>query len=282
MPHTRRRAPRPRRRPRPRPRPRRRRRAARRPSSTTGSGKFHDVDAQGPGDPAGPISGLLVTDLDQDGRADLVAPSAAGRVAGRGGTPRRGRPRRRRRSTLRAVPDRRVERCAIGHRRRPRPRRPARPGRPVAAPATHGDRRSPAWARNEGQRLGARASSRSAQDEPRRLAGLALADLVGDPLPDLLLVRDGAAARLARNLGNGHHWLALELGGRWKIKPEHMRTNSHGLGTRVHRRRAGAPRPLRPHHARRPAWRSRSARSCSAWAERRSADLRPRCAGPTA
>ena len=38
---------------------------------------------------------------------------------------------------------------------------------------------------------------------------------------------------VARNLGNGHHWLALQLGGHWRVKPELMRTNSHAIGTRV-------------------------------------------------
>jgi ASPIC and UnbV len=38
---------------------------------------------------------------------------------------------------------------------------------------------------------------------------------------------------VARNLGNGHHWLALLLGGHWRVKPELMRTNSHAIGTRV-------------------------------------------------
>ena len=34
-------------------------------------------------------------------------------------------------------------------------------------------------------------------------------------------------------LGNGQHWLAMRLGGYWRVKPELMRTNSHGIGTRV-------------------------------------------------
>ena len=38
---------------------------------------------------------------------------------------------------------------------------------------------------------------------------------------------------MARNLGNGHHWLALQLGGHWRVKPELMRTNSHAIGTRL-------------------------------------------------
>ncbi len=58
-------------------------------------------------------------------------------------------------------------------------------------------------------------------------------DLIGDPLPDILVVRPGEPPALARNLGNGNHWLALGLGGHWRVKPERMRTNSHAIGVRV-------------------------------------------------
>ncbi len=60
-----------------------------------------------------------------------------------------------------------------------------------------------------------------------------LADLVGDPLPDLLTIHDGGPPQLMRNLGNGNRWLALELGGRWKFSFDQMRTNPHGLGARL-------------------------------------------------
>src|SRR5207302_7645961 len=43
-------------------------------------GRFHAVDLEGL-DTSGPVSGLLVTDLDKDGHADLVALSPSGRVA---------------------------------------------------------------------------------------------------------------------------------------------------------------------------------------------------------
>ncbi len=58
-------------------------------------------------------------------------------------------------------------------------------------------------------------------------------NLVGDALPDLLMIRPGEPPALARNLGNGQHWLAFRLGGYWRTKPELMRTNSHGIGTRI-------------------------------------------------
>ena len=87
------------------------------------------------------------------------------------------------------------------------------------------------WARNEGKRLTAKELLVTL--ETPGVEGLALADLVGDPLPDILVTRAGAAPAVARNLGNGHHWLALQLGGHWRVKPELMRTNSHAIGTRV-------------------------------------------------
>jgi hypothetical protein len=69
--------------------------------------------------------------------------------------------------------------------------------------------------------------------EPKPLIGLAFADLMADPLPELLLWRDGQPPLVARNLGNGHHWLAIDLGGHWEIFPKRMRTNPHGLGTKI-------------------------------------------------
>src|SRR5208337_3770346 len=47
------------------------------------------------------------------------------------------------------------------------------------------------WARNEGKRLAARELLVTL--ETTGVEGLALADLVGDPLPDLLVARAGAA-----------------------------------------------------------------------------------------
>jgi tetratricopeptide (TPR) repeat protein len=100
----------------------------------------------------------------------------------------------------------------------------------VGLPAGN-DAPAPAWARNEGKRFATRSLGLGL--EPPGLVGQTLADLVGDPLPDLLVVKPGEAPRLAKNLGNGHHWLALELGGHWRPKPELMRTNPHALGTKL-------------------------------------------------
>ena len=64
-------------------------------------------------------------------------------------------------------------------------------------------------------------------------SGFALVDLVDDALPDLLIIADGVPPRIAANRGNGRHWLALDLSGRWRTGADHMRTNPHGRGARV-------------------------------------------------
>jgi tetratricopeptide (TPR) repeat protein len=90
------------------------------------------------------------------------------------------------------------------------------------------------WARNDGAKLSQTTLPVGPfPDGVSRLSGLALADVLGDGLPDLVLTADGVGPMVARNLGNGMHWLGLDLGGRWKTSFDHMRTNPHGLGTRV-------------------------------------------------
>ena len=98
---------------------------------------------------------------------------------------------------------------------------------------TQADRLAPlAWARNAQEALIPQDLPTSPDGEGRSV-GIAFGDLIGDGLPDLFTARDGEAPRLARNLGNGMHWTALGLGGRWKVGPDQMRTNPEGLGTRV-------------------------------------------------
>ena len=80
---------------------------------------------------------------------------------------------------------------------------------------------------------GSQSSRFRCEPEMPGLAGIAAVDLVGDPLPDIFILRPGDKPVLARNSGNGQHWLAIRLGGYWRVKPELMRTNSHGIGTRV-------------------------------------------------
>ena len=72
----------------------------------------------------------------------------------------------------------------------------------------------PAWARNEGTRFVVETLPLAL--ESPGLDGLTAVDLVGDALPDVLVVAPGEPPAIARNLGNGHHWMALALGGHWQ------------------------------------------------------------------
>lgn len=175
-----------------------------------------------------PLSGLLVTDFDRDGRADLVAVSPTSRVtAWKNAKPSSSAASNTQKFAFEFWPtDARLWRSAIAA-DLDLDAWPDLLGLPVPAEAEQ-----PAWARNEGNRL-APSPLPIGPDEPAPLVGLTLADLVGDPLPDLLLIRDGEGPRLATNLGNGHQWLALDLGGRWRVRPEFSRTNPHGLGLRL-------------------------------------------------
>jgi hypothetical protein len=183
-------------------------------------GKFHQVD---PGDlkSVDGVSGLLTIDLDSDGRPDLVAPGAGGKVA-----------------AWRNITERTTSEAT-------RIRFEAWPSNAESRRSAQGidldlDGRVDllglasadiSWARNETKRLAGR-SLPIKLDDPRADGVLAV-DLVGDPLPDLLVVRPGQSPALARNPGNGNHWLALQLGGHWGVKPQLMRTNSHGIGAKL-------------------------------------------------
>lgn len=177
---------------------------------------------------SGAVSGLAVVDIDADGRPDLVAPSPAGTVAVWRNATRR---------SLAADLLPAFERFACN----------ARGWRSAAvadldldgrfdlvgllARPAEGTQPSPPvmWARNEATRL-------AVADPPILVEpadGLAVVDLSGDPLPDLLVVPSGQAPILAKNLGSGHRWLALDLTGRWRVKPELMRTNPHAVGARA-------------------------------------------------
>ena len=175
-----------------------------------------------------PNSGLLVTDLDADGRIDLVAPSAQGRVlAWRNTTVR----------TTSKETELTFEPWPINATRWRAAQavdldldgRPDLLGLPAAS-SKSGDVILPSWVCNEGKRYAATLPLRL---ETTGVEGLAVADLVGDPLLDILVIPPGEPPTLSRNLGNGQHWLALQLGGHWHVKPELMRTNSHAFGTRV-------------------------------------------------
>jgi tetratricopeptide (TPR) repeat protein len=171
--------------------------------------------------------GLLVTDLDKDGKSDLVCVSAEGAV------------------TL-------LRNATVGSKPAEEPRWenwPTDARRWACATAADVDLDTwpdlvglalgprggaIAWARNEGTRLAEQWPwGRSEPRSDAAPAGFALVDLVGDALPDLLVLSDDGPPRIATNGGNGRSWLALALSGRWKAGADHMRTNAHGLGARV-------------------------------------------------
>jgi hypothetical protein len=188
-------------------------------------GQFHVVKLEVPSE-TGQVSNLLVLDFDKDNHPDIVSFDPKGRVAPwRNRTDRNAQPpvyafdlwptdARQWRSALVADMDLDGSFDLVG------------------SPASG---TIPVWARNEGSRLAAQPLSLGPEsgESPADLAALTVADFVGDPLPDVLLVRAGEAPRIARNLGNGHHWLALDLAGRWKTGNDHMRTNPAGLGARI-------------------------------------------------
>ncbi|MDR3633477.1 MAG: CRTAC1 family protein [Isosphaeraceae bacterium] len=193
-------------------------------------GRFHGAKAPLEAiKPDALVSGLLVVDLDTDGLADLVVPDSVGPVtAWRNRSRRTGSGdaklafeswpcnARQWRAGLLADLDLDGALDALG----------------LPAPSKT---QTPIWARNDGRRLDARELALG-PDGPSAPAvqGITFADFVGSPLPDLLLVKDGEGPRLAQNLGNGRHWLTIQLGGRWKADhKKHMRTNPHGIGTRV-------------------------------------------------
>jgi tetratricopeptide (TPR) repeat protein len=174
-------------------------------------------------------SGLLVTDFDADGRADMVAPTGGRVLAWRNTTER----------TTAEATKLTFETWPInsGRWRSAQAVDLDLDGRfdllGTPAQARGKDVILPTWARNEGKRFATRSLSIRLSDSAAAAEGLSAFDLVGDPLPDLLVIRDGEAPALAENKGNGQHWLSLKLGGHWRVKPELMRTNSHAIGTRV-------------------------------------------------
>jgi tetratricopeptide (TPR) repeat protein len=191
-------------------------------------GQFHESEVKGISSTAS-ISGLLVTDFDADGRSDLVAAAPEGRVLAWRNTSDR---------SIAGSTNLVFEPWPIDATRWRAAQAidldldgwPDLLGLPTAS-SKLGDVVLPSWARDEGKRFAAK-SLALGLEEPG-LDGLIAVDLVGDPLPDILVIRPGAAPALARNLGNGNHWLALNLGGHWQTPKVMMRTNSHGIGTRV-------------------------------------------------
>jgi tetratricopeptide (TPR) repeat protein len=191
-------------------------------------GQFHQAPVNGLA-ATGAVSGLLVTDLDSDGKADLVASSATASVLAWRNTTEPTTTVATELSfaswPLNASSWSAVQALDLDLDGRPDllglPTDPSKPGEVVL----------PAWARNEGKRH--TAATLPVRLESSGVEAVAAVDLVGDPLPDILVLRPGESPALARNQGNGQHWLSLQLGGHWGVKPKLMRTNSHAIGTRV-------------------------------------------------
>ena len=93
---------------------------------------------------------------------------------------------------------------------------------------------APRWARNAVTRYETQPLAFGPiGDRPLPVIALSAATLVGDALPDIVFRRPGEPPRIAANRGNGSHWLAIDLSGRWKTSHDQMRTNSEGLGARL-------------------------------------------------
>ena len=186
-------------------------------------GRFHRR-RPGPRGRGQRLRGLLAADFDKDGRTDLVA-ARAGLRPPSGGTPRS---RAADGFKLAFERDQRPG-CRAGRRHlvRPGPRHLARLLALAGGDASVVE--APSWVRF-GEPIRPRSRPLALAPDPAGVGavrGLALANLVGDALPDLILWRDGQAPTVAANLGNGRHWLALDLGGRWKTDFDLMRTNPH-------------------------------------------------------
>jgi tetratricopeptide (TPR) repeat protein len=184
-------------------------------------GKFHAVELKDLTSTE-PVSGLIVTDFDKDGRADVAMLSTTAVVKAW------------RNTTDELTTD------ALTWQPWPTDSRTWRMGIAadldldswsdlVGLPAKS-EVPTLDWARNDGKRL---INQLLPFVNTQPLAGFTLADLVDNPLPDLLVLADDSPPRVARNLGNGEHWLALDLGGRWKVHPDYMRTNPNAIGTRI-------------------------------------------------
>ncbi len=191
-------------------------------------GRFREAAILGPA-AMRETSSLLATDFDADGLADLVGPGTDGTMhAWRNVT---------RRTTAEATAIAFGTWPINGARWRSAlaidldlDGRPDLLGLPAPSP-NRGEIDLPAWARNEGSRFVV--ETLPVAIESPGLDGITAVDLVGNELPDVLIVRAGEPPVIARNLGNGNHWMSLALGGYWRVRPELMRTNSHGIGTRV-------------------------------------------------
>jgi hypothetical protein len=188
-------------------------------------GRYHTAAVKGT-EPGFGALGLLVTNLDRDGIADLVTLDADRQVSGWNNRTRRDG------STVSVEFERwpcnaRSWRCALAA------DLDLDGSTDLLGLPSSSELPIPAWVRNEGTRLTAAALPLEPDPAPAAsIQGMRLADTTGDSLPDLIVAGEGEAPRVARNLGNGNHWLALTLSGRWTSYGR-LRSNPHGTGARV-------------------------------------------------
>jgi tetratricopeptide (TPR) repeat protein len=191
-------------------------------------GQFHRQPITGL-ETARAVTGLLGTDLDSDGKTDLVAASASAAVLAWRNTTQ---------PAAHADINLSFETWPINasHWRTASALDVDLDGRPDllgarSAQGKAGEPALPVWARNAGKRH--TVAALPLHLDSTDIEAVAAADLVGDPLPDVLVLRSGESPVLARNEGNGQHWLALKLGGHWGVKPQLMRSNSHAIGAQL-------------------------------------------------
>ncbi|MEI7920808.1 MAG: FG-GAP-like repeat-containing protein [Planctomycetota bacterium] len=173
------------------------------------------------------INGALVTDIDRDGRSDLVFPGQSGKIS---------------------VLLNRVERI-VGT-------TPAMKFEPVPIEpriwlqVTTADLDLdgqmeliglsrdqtipiPDWGRYmDGKIVLERLPVATSQAVGAVASGMTVADIDGSPLPDLILWTE-TGPLFALNQTTDRPYIALDLGGRWKRSFDHMRTNPHALGARL-------------------------------------------------
>lgn len=185
-------------------------------------GRFREADAAGSSAESA-VTGLLVADFDRDGRSELLATVPGGRsLAFRNAADGR--------DAVQFEPwplDARGWRAAVA-------RDVDLDGWIDLVGLPDGGEPAGAWARNEGDRLltGPLPVVSDGSTGPP-LEGVALIDVTGSPLPDLVSFHGGTGPMVAENRGNGNRWLGIDLAGRWNVTPKAMRTNPAGLGTKL-------------------------------------------------